>query len=187
MKGISTLRILFHLSGAIIPVTYLAMGRMAAVTLSVLLLLLLLIGELLRIKGWVSMPFVERQLKDRELARPTGSLFYVVSCCIVALLFDRVVASASMLILALADPSSSVVGRLWGKRRLFLDKSIEGTATFFSVAFVILLVFSFSLPVALFGAAVATTAELFSAGVVDDNFSIPLAAAFAVWAARALV
>lgn len=161
------------------PVTYLLFGRGSALLVATVILVLLASAEVLRIGLSLDSPFLRRHLKERELKRPTGALFYVVSCLLVMLLFDRVTAVASIFVLAFCDPLSAVVGSRWGRPRFF-GKSAEGTIAFFLCAVAILSCFSFNMPARLTAAAAATAAEFFSPPFVDDNFSIPLATAVAL-------
>ncbi|MDY0059187.1 MAG: SEC59/DGK1/VTE5 family protein [Myxococcota bacterium] len=91
-----------------------------------------------------------------------------------------------VLILGLADPAASLIGKRFGRRKLYLQKSFAGTLGFFAVALALALPFFLVLaptpatvPLRLLaGATVALTgtlAELFS-GRIDDNFSISLLA-----------
>ena len=80
--------------------------------------------------------------------------------------------------LAWADPAASVVGQKWGKTR-FLAGSVLGTATFFGVAFLALILFT---PwwVALITAALAAVVEA-APLELDDNLLVPLTVAISVF------
>ena len=58
-----------------------------------------------------------------------GVAFLPKSACILGLL-----------VLALADPVAGAVGRRWGRRRLYRDKSVIGTAAFFLTALLLAVV-----------------------------------------------
>ena len=98
------LRRLFHVSGIVIPLTYLSRGKSAALILGALVFLLLAIGETLRLKGILDPPFVRRQLKEKETKGPTGSLYYVGSCLLTMLFFDKPIAVAAIFVLVISDP-----------------------------------------------------------------------------------
>ena len=87
-------------------------------------------------------------------------------------------AVAGLLVLGLADPAASVVGRTWGRRRLGKG-TWEGSAAFVSVALVVLSIVV-GLPQAIAVAAVAAAAEVIPSGL-DDNLTVPLSTAVAVW------
>jgi dolichol kinase len=107
----------------------------------------------------------------REAGRIASSTWFAVGAFLTYLLFPFPVATAALVVLALADPAASVVGRTWGRRRLGKG-SVEGAVTFLVVAFVALS--------PLVGAGPALGAALVTAAVevlpipLDDNLSVPL-------------
>jgi dolichol kinase len=174
---LSLLRRLFHFSGVVIPITYLLLGQSAALALTAATLVLLACADILRIITAFDSPFLRRHLKENELKKPTASLFYMISCLLVILLFDKPTAVASIFVLVVSDPLSALIGSRWGRRR-FLGKSAEGTAAFFLSTILILTCFHFRIPALFAAAGAATAAELLSSRVIDDNFSIPVVTAF---------
>ncbi len=179
MKQLFPLRRLFHLSGCLIPVVYLLTNKRVALLVAAAAIVAVAFIEALRIKGCIRLGFVEALLKERELKGPTGSLFYLVSCLATILFFDKRIASASIFVLAVSDPISSIVGLKWG-RRSFRGKSAEGTAAFFFSSVLVLACFSFKWPGIIVAAAAACATELFSSKYVDDNLAIPIVAALAL-------
>jgi dolichol kinase len=113
----------------------------------------------------------------REAKGPASSTWYVLGLLTTIAIFPRAAAISGILLLALADPAASWVGRRWG-RRPFLGATLEGTSVFLAVSLAILLA-RHSWPVAVLGAVVATLAERF-AWPVDDNLVVPVAGAAAV-------
>jgi dolichol kinase len=172
----SLLRRLFHFSGVIIPITYLSLGKSSALLVTTIILVLLAIAEFVRLGLSLDVPFLRRHLKEEEIKNPTGSLFYMVSCLLVILLFGRSIAVASILVLVVSDPLASTVGSRWGRHR-FSGKSAEGTIAFFLSSVIVLKFFSFGSAPLLAAAAAATATEFFSSRFINDNFSIPLATA----------
>jgi dolichol kinase len=166
-------RKLFHFSGMAIPVVYLLGGKTAAVIVTAGLLLAAGVVEFFRLRGLLRIDLIEKLTKDRESKRPTGSFFYILASLATILLYRKDVAVASIFVLAISDPLSSLAGFRWGRRPL-LGKTLEGTLVFFASAAIILLISGFSVPVALAGSVVAALTELLSSGAVDDNLSIPL-------------
>jgi dolichol kinase len=119
----------------------------------------------------------------RQLASPreergiASSTWYVIGLSLVAALFPLGVFVPAVLVLALADPAASYVGRRWGRRRLGKG-SVVGLATFVIVGAAVLL--GWATP----GRAVLAA---FAAGLVevapwklDDNLTIPVAVAAAL-------
>ena len=173
------LRKLLHLSAIIIPVIYLLTDKRTALLVATALLAILSIFEILRIGGWLRIGIVRKYTKEGEVKRPLGSFFYVLSAFITMAVFEKHIAIASLFILSISDPLSSILGSRFGRIR-FLGKTLEGTLTFFFSSMVILLAFSFGIYSAVACAVVASLTELFSSWPVDDNLSIPLAAAAAL-------
>jgi dolichol kinase len=173
------LRKLFHLSGIIIPVAYLLMNKGAARVATALLFVAMGLFELLRIKGILEIDIVRRYTKYKEKGRPLGSFYYVLSALIVILLFDKGIAVASLFTLSISDPLSSAIGSRFGRIHI-LQKTLEGTLTFFLSAFGIFLLFSFGFYTALTTAAISAATELLSGRFIDDNLSIPVVTASAL-------
>ena len=173
------LRKLFHITGSIIPVVYLLTDKQTALIVTAGLFVVDIVLETLRIKGIMNVAFIENNMKKEESSRLSGSFFYILSGLITIIFFAKNIAVSSLFILSIADPLSSLIGSRFGRVR-FLGKSLEGTMTFFVVAFLILRVFSFSIPIAAAGAAIAALTELFSSRFIDDNLSIPLVTAMAL-------
>ncbi len=127
-----------------------------------------------------------------KVARPferhhvNSSTYFTLSLLIVCTFFDRPVAQVGVLILGLADPAATISGKKWGRRKLYRDKSIVGTAAFLLVgtmaAFVFVLLALPSIPL---GTALGYAFAIAAAGAlaevlttrVDDNFTVPIAAA----------
>ena len=170
------LRKLFHFSGIIIPVVYLLTNKQTALIVTGGIFIVEIILEVLRIKGILKIAFVEENMKKQESKKLSGSFFYVLSGLITIGFFGKDIAISSLFILSIADPLTSILGSRFGRIR-FLGKSLEGSMVFFATSFLILRIFSFSLPIALAGAVIASLTELFSSRFVDDNLSIPLVTA----------
>jgi dolichol kinase len=173
------LRKLLHLAGIVIPVIYLLTDKQTAITVTAGILVIDIILEALRIKGILKLPFIEQNMKKQERRRLSGSFFYILSSFIAMALFEKNIAISSLFILSISDPLSSVLGSRFGRVR-FLGKSLEGALAFFFSSFFILLAFSFTIPIAVAGAVIASLTELFSSWPIDDNLSIPLVTALAL-------
>jgi dolichol kinase len=110
----------------------------------------------------------------REARELASSTWYVLGVLLTLVLFPRPYALAGILVLALADPTASVIGRIWG-RIPFLAGSLRGTLAFASVAFLVLIFFVpwwAALITALFTALMeASPLDL------DDNLLVPITVA----------
>ncbi len=115
----------------------------------------------------------------REKGRIASSTWYAVGALIVLALFESQTAISAILVLALADPAASYIGRRWGRRRL-------GTGTFLGVAVfaaVATAVLAFSHPpgAALSVGLVVALIECQPLGL-DDNLTVPVSTAVALLA-----
>lgn len=113
-------------------------------------------------------------VSPREARGPASSTWYVAGGLLSLLLFGTDAAVAGILVLALADPAASVVGRRWGRVPVGRG-TVEGSATFLVVA-------------ALAASAVVSVPAAVRAAVggalveplpwpLDDNLTVPVAAA----------
>jgi len=112
----------------------------------------------------------------REANRPSLSWFLLGVFAV--LWFPDDTAVPSLLVLALADPTASVVGRLWGTHRLGKG-TLEGAAAFAMTALLVLTPF-IGVSAALLVAIVVASAEVL-AGPLDDNVLIPVVTATCLW------
>ena len=114
----------------------------------------------------------------REAERLASSTWYLLGVMLAYALFPMRIAVLAVLVLAVADPAASVLGRLLGRRRLGKG-SVEGSLAFLAVATGILgpnVGWAAALAVAL-GVALV---EVVPWGL-DDNLTVPVAAAVLLW------
>jgi dolichol kinase len=113
----------------------------------------------------------------REAGSPASSTWYALGILLAVAFSPLQPAVSGMLVLALADPAASYVGRRWGRRPL-LGGTLEGSAVFAAVAFVVLA----ARHGPGIGAAVALALTLTErlSWPLDDNLTIPVAGAAAI-------
>jgi dolichol kinase len=99
-------------------------------------------------------------------------------------LFPLEIAAAAILVLAVADPFASYLGRRFGKRALG-SGTVEGTLVFLAMAFLMLALLE-ELPVAAGVALLATVVEPIP-WRLDDNLTVPIAVGVGLLIAGALV
>ncbi|MFD1513154.1 dolichol kinase [Halomarina rubra] len=179
-------RRLVHATGAVVPLAYLLFDVpwrwvQLAWTLAALGGLLL---EALRLSGVVQWRIYDTLTREYEQDNLAGYALYLVSMCGVAWLFPPSVvpgaAVAGMLMLALGDPVSGLLGS--GELQ-----SVKGTPVLlamFAVCLAIALGVGLAPVPAIAGAAAATVADgvkpVVATYVIDDNLTIPPAAAVGV-------
>lgn len=113
----------------------------------------------------------------RERAKPASSTWFCLGALLVYAFFRLDVARASLVVLALADPAASTIGRLWGRRPLGKGTFL-GTGVFAAVAWAVLAAF-FGPAVAIVPAVLVAAAEVLPIGI-DDNVIVPLSTAVAL-------
>jgi dolichol kinase len=115
---------------------------------------------------------------DRERTGVASSTWYALGVIVVYALFPAWVVVPAILTLGLADPAASTVGRIWGRRRIGKG-TVLGTTVFVAVAFAIMA--TAVGPVAGLVAALATAAVEVLPVPLDDNLTVPVTAATALW------
>jgi diacylglycerol kinase (CTP) len=194
-------RKIFHMSGGLVFLTpYLVFGfsreYMAALLGTGLAAVMSL--EYARARWeWVnalSVKVMGPVMRQSEVNQLTGIPFYLASCLFAYLIFPRHVAVLSILYLAFGDPSSSFFGVLYGRAKIFPNKSLQGTLGGFLVCLTVTGIYLFSqgfpadkiLVLTMLGGFAGCVAELLPLNI-DDNFSIPVVSgalmALALWCA----
>jgi dolichol kinase len=181
-------RRLVHATGAAIPLGWLA----GVVTWRELQLLwtgctLVALGlEALRLSGRIRWRIFDTLTREYERENVAGYALYMLSMTGVAWLFDPAIAAPGMLMLAFGDPVSGLLG----SGELRTTKEAISLLAMFGVCLLIALAFVSALP-AVLGAAAATLADgvkpVVAGYVVDDNLTIPPAAAVGITVGLALL
>lgn len=132
------------------------------------------------------MKFFKPVAHAHEASRVNSSTWYATALVLLTLTQSPVLCLIAVGILGVGDPMAAFIGRRFGKIRLMHGRSLEGTVTFFvtgtGVALALLLAFQpalglgAALAISAVAAACGALAELFSLRI-DDNLSVPLAAA----------
>ncbi len=133
----------------------------------------------------------KRVAHPHERHRVNSSTWYATALLTISFIQEPLVCAVAVVVLGVADPAAALFGRRFGKTRLVHGRSLEGTLAFFvtgsAAALATLFVWHPGPPVyalvgvAVVAAAVAAVVELFSK--LDDNFTVPLAAAAGAWGA----
>ncbi|GAB3691857.1 dolichol kinase [Salinarchaeum chitinilyticum] len=173
-------RRLFHLSGASIPLLY-VLG-LPYVWLQLLLVAgVAIVGglELVRLRTSFSWWAYEHLTREYESEKVAGYALYVLGMAIVAVAFPARVAIPAMFMLAVADPVGGVLG---GPDPIPVKRPRAFVGAFL-VCLAVGLPF-LTPPVAAAGGVAASLADgvfvEFRGYVVDDNLTIPIAAASAI-------
>ena len=89
----------------------------------------------------------------------------------VVFFLEKNIAIASILMLVVGDTFAAINGQLFGRIKIYKNKTIVGTASCFIYCFIIGYLI-LGMPAAIIGAFVATISEL--QDIINDNFAIPV-------------
>ncbi len=128
-------------------------------------------------------------MRQHEVNKIAGTTYLLSGLLLVACLFPPQIVLITMLFLAFADPIASYVGIRYGKDKIFGGKSLQGSmAAFFVCAVITFLYLSFHwllmerlIVVSIAGGIIGALAELVPIGKLDDNFTLPVLSAMALW------
>lgn len=127
--------------------------------------------------------------KDFKKSPGKGPLMYLTGVLIVLLLFEEEIALAAILILAVGDSVSHMVGKYFGRYKFKSSKHVEGTIA--GIFFASIAASMFVNPqLAFIGSTVAMLTEVVKLKIgkimIDDNLVIPVIAGFAMYLAQAV-
>lgn len=172
-----------HLSSLIIPIGYYILPEETS-RRALLIAAVVAIGiEAVRLNeprvGRLTVSLVGALLREHEKTGLFGSTYLILGSLLCAHSFVKPVVVASVLFAILGDAAAALVGRTYGRIKVF-GKTIEGSLACLAVCFAVgLLVPGVPLEAAVAGALTATVFE-FLPIPLDDNLRIPLAAGFAM-------
>jgi dolichol kinase/phosphoserine phosphatase len=167
-----------HASGFLLALLCLFVGKLPVISFVAAMLVVYLISETVRLWG-KNMPiisFITRLAASQsEIGGFVGApIYFAVGIILTLLLFKTPASYAAVACFALGDSAASIFGGTISKRNLPFNKSKtpEGSLAGFLFAFLGAMVFV-SPPLALAGAAIATTIEALPLPI-NDNLMIPL-------------
>ena len=181
-------RRLVHVTGAAVPLGYLLGGdlvswRLVRVFLAVALVVVVVL-EFLRLSVGLDWAVYDRLTREYEQENPAGYALYIVGMAAVAWAvavgLPITVALPAMLMLAIGDTISGLLGSTGASnvKQLWVLLVMFGVCTLLAAPFV-------STTAAVLGGVAATFADgvkpTIAGYVVDDNFSIPVFGAVAMW------
>ena len=176
-----------HLSSLWIPLVIYFMHPGFSVSLFALLLLGDVALEYANYKKypWARQIFgmlFAKTLRNKETVharfQATGSMYVLAAAILCTILFSRSVAVIALSVMLVSDTAAALFGKAYGSRKLYKNKSLEGTTAFFMSALLVNMVLSPIFPfnvASVIACLAATFAEMFEDKLdIDDNFSIPL-------------
>ncbi len=181
-----------HICGSLVPILYIFVDwEVAVVILSICFPIAILI-EWHRLRyGW-SFSFV----RNHEKQKISGALYFAFSSLVAIFFFQKPIAIAALLMLAIGDTVSGVTGaaletkgidvrhsKVESSKNRIRIKPVKLFAVMFAICFLISYLF-LSLKIALAGAIIAAIADSVALDVsgeaLDDNLTIPLLSGIAM-------
>ncbi len=184
-------RQLLHILFGILIVVLLHYSVITITTLLIIAILSLILSIIIK---YVQLPFLSflhqwERKEDMDSFPGKGVVHYLLGCLLALVLFPKDIALAGIMILALGDSISHIVGRFYGTKKHPLNnkKMLEGWAAGIIAGFFGAVVFV-SLPEAFLASVIAMTAEVADWGtrnrILDDNLFIPVIACIIIAAIR---
>jgi len=177
------LRKAFHLSSLLIVVGYTLLllfttERIAILSMTALLLILLEV-EYVRLEHKPRIAAVlDGAFRKHEKDNISGAVFIVISCIICFAVFDYWIAFMALLMTVFGDLVSALMGKTFGKRKLYRNKTIIGTGSGLAANVIVgVLTLPSFLIVTIPMAITATITEMVT-NKLDDNLTVPLFAGF---------
>jgi len=168
-----------HFTTSILPFAYFSLAQKEQIlVLSISLFVLFLIGDILRIYVTQMKQIYEKifgsLLRENESGKNlNGATLLFLGFSVSIVLFEKNIAIIAMLFLAISDSVAAIVGKRFGKHRIF-SKTFEGALGFFASAFIISLIFYDRIIFSLLIALIMAIIELVPLKI-NDNIVIPIA------------
>ena len=189
------IRKLYRMLGLVFPVTYLAFGRHVPLILLGIVIAIFAVIEILRFANRNINKTLFRKLhflmKEKERNKVSTSTLFVFANLVVIWFFEPHIAVPALFFLTLGDTAAEVIGEKFGKHRFSSGKSIEGSTANLAACLLTGLVLMqfiplFTVQLLIVGSIAATLTELLLT-FVDDNLSVPVVTAAALWAAESIL
>lgn len=173
-------RKLIHLSALSIPILYYLIPEDISKPALLLITGGFVLVEVLRLKfrslRILFMNVAHSLIRAHELTTFTGSTYLLISSSLCVLLVRKEIAIASISYLILGDSMAAIIGKRYGRIKIF-GKTLEGSLACFVTCLVIgAIIPRIDFGIALAGAAAASLVELLPIPI-DDNLRIPLISA----------
>lgn len=171
-----------HLVSILIVLIYEFFGKEAILWVLMLFLVTVLFLEYFRLEQGMRIPFFYMMYREHEADSLGGHIYFALGAIAAISLFNREIAYAAVLMTTFGDLAAALIGKFYGKKRIFRqvfknDKSLEGSTSEFIVNLLIGLVIVGNPFVAFVMAFFATLTET-AVNQIDDNLVIPIFSGF---------
>ena len=171
-----------HLVSVLIVLIYEFFGKEAILWVLMIFLVTVLFLDYFRLEHNMRIPFFYTMYREDEANRLGGHIYFALGAISAIALFSKEIAYAAVLMTTFGDMVAALIGKSYGKRRVFQkifknDKSIEGSASEFITDFLVGLLILGNPLVSLVMAFSATLTET-AVNKIDDNLVVPILAGF---------
>ncbi|MGB9928329.1 MAG: diacylglycerol/polyprenol kinase family protein [Methanosarcina sp.] len=176
------LRKSIHLVSILIVLIYEFFGKESVLWVLMLFLITVLILDYFRLEHGLRIPLFYIMYRGKEANRLGGHIFFALGAIAVISLFSKEIAYSAILMTTFGDMAAALIGKFYGKRRIFKnlfknDKSIEGSVSEFFIDFFIALLIIGNPVISFVMAFFATLIET-AVNKIDDNLMIPIFSGF---------
>ncbi len=128
-------------------------------------------------------------MRKGEVHQLTGTSYLLVGLTLIISLFPVEIVTLSMIMIALGDPAASITGVLYGKDKIFKNKSLQGSIGAFLTCTIIAGIYYYVnemmlerwILASILSGFIGAISELIPIGKMDDNFSFPVIASSLLW------
>jgi phytol kinase len=176
------LRKSLHLVSILIVLIYEFFGKEAVLWTLASFLVTVLVLDYFRLEHNMKVPLFYIMYREKEANRFGGHIYFSLGAITAIALFSKEIAYVAVLMTTFGDLTATIVGKFYGKRRVFYeifknDKSIEGSASEFIIDFLIGMLILGNPLVAFVMAFLATLTET-AVSKIDDNLVVPIFSGF---------
>jgi phytol kinase len=176
------LRKAVHLVSILIVLIYEFFGKEAVLWVLVSFLVIMLFLDYFRLEHNLRIPFFYTMYRKNEANRFGGHIFFSLGAITAIALCSKEIAYVAVLMTTFGDMTGTLVGKFYGKRRVFYkifnnDKSIEGSLSEFIIDFLIGMLILGNPLISLVMAFFATLTET-AVSKIDDNLVVPIFSGF---------
>jgi len=174
-------RKVIHLCSVVIPISYYYFFSKEKILFILFIIsFIFVIIEILRLNiNFINQIFYRvfgLMIREYERKKITGATIIFISCFFIILIFEKNIAIYSMFIVCISDAIAALVGKKWGKNKIY-NKTFEGSLAFFIVSIIIGMFFlDINLVGLFFLSIIATIVELIPSPI-NDNIIVPFSVA----------
>jgi len=175
-----------HIGALVIPGGYylLKLNRIEMLYIMVPIAVFMVFIDISRLRNWkfwhsFAKKIIGRLIRPKEIDGDfTGASYILTTVCLTVALYDKPIAITALTFIIVGDTFAALIGRRYGRHKIFGDKSLEGSlscliSTLLVAIFVAILFPTMTLTIAISGAVVATFLEAYPFGI-DDNVTVPI-------------